>query len=124
MKKKEVMNNSTQCQRRIVAIKDTMSLLSGKWKVYIIGTLLYGGKMRYMDLMREVDGIGTKMLSKELQDLEANLLISRTVVNTKPITVEYELTEYGRTLEKVIEEIMVWGQQYRNTVFNQDNEIV
>lgn len=124
MKKKEVMNSSTQCQRRIVAIKDTMSLLSGKWKVYIIGTLLYGGKMRYMDLMREVDGIGTKMLSKELQDLEANFLISRTVVNTKPITVEYELTEYGRTLEKVIEEIMVWGQQYRNTVFNQDNEIV
>lgn len=124
MKKKAVINNSTQCQTRIVAIKDTMSLLSGKWKVYIIGTLLYAGKMRYMDLMREVEGIGTKMLSKELQDLEANHLISRTVISTKPITVEYELTEYGKTLEKVIEEIMVWGQQYRNTVFNQDNEII
>lgn len=121
MKDKTPQNKSSQCQTRIVAIKDTMSLLSGKWKVYIIGTLLYGGKMRYMDLMREVEGIGTKMLSKELQDLEANHLISRTVVNTKPITVEYELTEYGKTLEPVINEIMAWGQHYRKTVFNSDN---
>lgn len=121
MKDKTLLNKSSQCQTRIVAIKDTMSLLSGKWKVYIIGTLLYGGKMRYMDLMREVEGIGTKMLSKELQDLEANHLISRTVVNTKPITVEYNLTEYGKTLEGVINEIMVWGQHYRKTIFNTED---
>ncbi|AJA69707.1 helix-turn-helix transcriptional regulator [Myroides odoratimimus] len=119
MKKKPVLNNTEQCQVRIVAIKDTMSLLSGKWKVYIIGTLLHGGKMRFMDLMREVEGIGTKMLSKELHDLEANHLIKRTVLNTKPISVEYELTEYGKTLERVIEEIMIWGQKYRQTVFNE-----
>ncbi|MDR0228460.1 MAG: winged helix-turn-helix transcriptional regulator [Flavobacteriaceae bacterium] len=122
MKKKELLNNSPQCQTRIVAIKDTMSLLSGKWKVYILGTLMHGGKMRFMDLTREVEGIGTKMLSKELQDLEANLLIKRTVLNTKPMSVEYELTEYGQTLEKVITEIMIWGQQYRQTVFHSNKE--
>ncbi|MEC4114814.1 helix-turn-helix domain-containing protein [Myroides pelagicus] len=96
-----------------------MSLLSGKWKVYILGTLMHGGKMRFMDLKREVEGIGTKMLSKELQDLEANHLIKRTVLNTKPISVEYELTQYGQTLEKVIKEIMDWGQEYRQTIYKE-----
>ena len=42
------------------------------------------------------------MLSKELRDLEINELVTRTVYNTKPVTVEYELTDYGRTLQHII----------------------
>ncbi|MEJ0031595.1 MAG: winged helix-turn-helix transcriptional regulator [Bacteroidota bacterium] len=45
-----------------------------------------------------MQGIGAKMLSKELQDLEANQLLTRTVKQTKPITVEYEITEYGKNV--------------------------
>ena len=66
----------------------------GKWKFYILGTLIEGNKLGFMDLLREVDGIGTKMLSKELQDLEINRLLSRKIMNTKQITVEYSNTEY------------------------------
>lgn len=71
-----------------------------------------------MDLLREIDGIAAKMLSKELQDMEVNQLISRTVINTKPITVEYEITEYGKTLEPIIEEIAKWGIQYREMILH------
>ena len=105
------------CHFRINAVKDSMELLTGKWKIHILGTLLYGGKMRFMDLQREIDGIGSKMLSKELQDLEMNQLLTRTVLNTKPITVEYELTDFGRTLEPVIDSIAQWGIDYRETLF-------
>ena len=105
------------CHFRINAVKDSMDILMGKWKVHILGTLLYGGKMRFMDLQREVNGIGTKMLSKELQDLEINNLLTRTVKNTKPITVEYELTDFGKTLEPVIDAIAQWGIDYRETLF-------
>lgn len=94
-----------------------MEILSGKWKIHILGTLMQGGKMGFMDLLREVDGIASKMLSKELQDMEMNRLISRTVLNTKPITVEYEVTEYGQTLERIIDEIANWGIEYRKSIY-------
>ncbi len=98
------------------AITDAMSMLSGKWKFHIIGTLIEGDRMGFMDLMREVDGIGTKMLSKELQDLEINHLINRTVLNTKPVTVEYSISEYGKTLRPIIDEIANWGIAYRKSI--------
>ncbi len=113
-------NNShdpgTICKAKIHAIKDTMGILSGKWKFHIIGTLLLHGTLRFMDLLREIDGIGAKMLSKELQDMEVNSLIKRTVKNTKPITVEYEITEYGKTLSPIIEELAKWGTSYRESL--------
>jgi DNA-binding HxlR family transcriptional regulator len=118
MKKEPVFNNNQLCKTRIMAIKDTMEILSGKWKFHIIGTLSLGEKLRFMDLLREVHGIGTKMLSKELQDMEMNQLISRTVLNTKPVTVEYEITDFGKTLIPIIDEIAKWGIEYRNFITN------
>lgn len=117
MKKKPFINNSPACQTRIAGIKDTMDVLSGKWKFHILGTLMQGEKLRFMDLLREVDGIGTKMLSKELQDMEVNHLITRTVLNTRPVTVEYQITEFGKTLAPIIDEVAKWGVAYRNYVY-------
>ncbi|SMC45336.1 winged helix-turn-helix transcriptional regulator [Moheibacter sediminis] len=116
MKKEAVLNNSPECRSRIIAITDAMQVLSGKWKFHILGTLIRGERMRFMDLLREVEGIGAKMLSKELQDMEMNHLISRTVLNTKPVTVEYEITDFGKTLEPIIEEIANWGIAYRKAI--------
>lgn len=120
MKKAPVLNNNQTCQTRIMAIKDAMDVLSGKWKFHIIGTLIQGDKLRFMELLREVEGIGTKMLSKELQDLEMNQLVSRTVLNTKPITVEYEITEFGKSLTPIIDEIAKWGIAYRNFIYDKN----
>jgi DNA-binding HxlR family transcriptional regulator len=118
MKKEASINTTLSCKIKISAIKDSMEILSGKWKFHILGTLMSGGKMRFMDLLREVDGIAAKMLSKELQDMEMNHLISRTVLNTKPVTVEYAITEYGKTLEPIIDEIAKWGIEYRKKLFS------
>ncbi len=117
MKKEVSYEKDKTCRQALLAIKDTMELLSGKWKIQIIGTLMEKGKLRFMDLLREVDGIAAKMLSKELQDLEMNELVKRTVCNTKPITVEYEITDYGRTLETIIIEITNWGIEHRKKLF-------
>lgn len=121
MKKEALSNSSTGCKTRILAINDSMEILAGKWKFHIIGTLMLFEKLRFMELLREVDGIGAKMLSKELQDLEMNHLIRRTVLNTKPLTVEYELTDCGKTLGPIIDEIAKWGITYRSTLY-QKNE--
>lgn len=103
-------------RERLLGMRDAIEVLSGKWKLQLIGTLLFGGKMRFMDLLREVEGIAAKMLSKALQDLEAHQLITRTVKETKPITVEYEITPYGRSLEHLIIEISRWGLQHRRKI--------
>lgn len=122
MKKKVVINSTPVCQVRMQAISDAMSILSGKWKFHILGTLIEGSTLGFMDLLREVHGIGTKMLSKELQDLELNNLISRTVMDTKPITVAYSITEQGKTLAPVIQELANWGVNYRKAVFGKSKK--
>ena len=105
------------CRVFKTAIDDTMDMVSGKWKIHILGALLRSGPLRFMDLLREVDGVAAKMLSKELQDLELNHLVTRTVMNTKPITVEYEITEFGRTLSPIIDEMVKWGMKYRQSMY-------
>lgn len=116
MKKNPRINATPVCQTKMQGIRDAMSLLSGKWKFHILGTLMEGSSLGFMDLMREIDGIGTKMLSKELQDLEMNNLISRTVLDTKPVQVAYSITEYGKTLSSLIDELANWGVNYRRTL--------
>lgn len=101
---------------KLLAIADAMDVLNGKWKIQLIGSLLFRGKMRFGELLRSIDGIGAKMLSKELQNLEANQIITRTVLQTKPITVEYEITEYGKTLEDTICHIVDWGSNHRKKI--------
>lgn len=103
------------CKGHMRAIYDTLDIVSGKWKIAIITSLMFG-KKRFMELQREVDGIGAKMLSKELQDLELNELLVRTVYDTKPVTVEYELTPYGRTLQPILFEMVKWGHEHRNRI--------
>ena len=117
MNAKKTAMEVPECKEQLIAIKDTMILLSGKWKIQIIGWLLLYGKVRFMDLLRGIDGIAAKMLSKELQELEQNQIVTRTIMNTKPITVEYELTEHGKTLSGVIEAISAWGVTHRKFLF-------
>lgn len=108
--------NGADHRERVLGIRDAIDVLSGKWKIEIIGALLFGGRMRFMDVMREVPGIAAKMLSKELHDLEAHQLVKRTVMDTKPITVEYEITPYGRSLEEIIISIANWGLAHRKRI--------
>lgn len=105
---------------KILAARDVMEILSGKWKIQILAALMFKGNMRFMDLLRMVNGIGAKMLSKELQDLEANRLIKRTVLPTKPITVDYAITPYGKTLRSLINAIVNWGINHRKTIMRED----
>ena len=118
MKKKEPLILDITCTRddELIGAKDTIDILSGKWKIQLITTLSCGGALQFMEILRILDGIGTKMLSKELQDLEVNLLVKRTVMETKPVTVKYELTPHGHTLERIINEMRIWGRSHRKAV--------
>ena len=114
--------SATECKKRIMAVHDTMDVLSGKWKVSIIATLCYHESRRFSDILTDVSGISNKMLSKELKEMEANKLIKRTVLETQPITVKYQLTEYGLKLKSVIDNLAEWGMEHRKYVFQTSKE--
>lgn len=99
----------------VMAINDTMNVLSGKWKLPIIGALLFG-KKRFNELERNIPKITPRMLSKELRDLEENGILTRTVYNTVPVTVEYELTPSGQTLTRVLDVMVEWGLEHRENI--------
>ncbi len=102
-----------RCITELLPTRDTIELLSGKWKVLIIMALAVQGRSRFMELVRDIGNITPKMLSKELRDLEQHQLVSRTVQPTIPVTVEYELTPYGHTLKPVIAAMRDWGITHR-----------
>lgn len=116
--KKEKSKLTDICRIQLQGVKDTQDLLSGKWKTVIVAALYYNGKFRFMDLCRHIEGIAPKVLSKELKDLELNQLVKRTVLDTMPITVEYELTPQGKSLNKVVEALGEWGVNYRKSILN------
>jgi len=97
------------------SISDALEALEGKWKLLILFSLSSGPK-RFKQISREVNGITDKMLSKELKNLEMNQLIRREVFGSFPPTVEYSITEHGQSLEKVLEELHLWGLAHRQKV--------
>jgi DNA-binding HxlR family transcriptional regulator len=99
----------------MLALYDAMDILNGKWKIAILCSL-NDSKKRFKELQRHVGKITGKMLSKELKELEMNELVTRTVLDTKPVTVEYELTSYGESLEHVILELASWGSKHRKRI--------
>lgn len=103
---KEKMLEKIKCP-----ITRTMEIVGGKWTLPIIYVLLSGTK-RFKDLERSIEGINTRMLVKELKALEQNNIVERKVYAEVPPKVEYSLTDKGRALKTVLEEMKLWGKTY------------
>lgn len=99
----------------MLALNDTLNVLSGKWKLHIMGALL-DGKKRFTEIEHSIPKINPRMLSKELKELEVNGIVSRTVHNTIPVAVEYELTKSGYSIGDVLEVMVEWGLQHRKLI--------
>ena len=107
--------DENECSQYVLPIRDTLYILSGKWKLPILSALMFG-KKRFKEMQREIPKITARMLSKELRELEVNQLITRTVYDTKPVTVQYELTPYGSSLKEVMNALKDWGVQHRKRI--------
>lgn len=88
-----------------------MDMIGGKWALPIIYVLMNETK-RFKELERSIDGINTRMLVKELKQLEENGIISREVFAEVPPRVEYSLTSKGQELKNVLEEMKCWGKKH------------
>ncbi|MGE5106367.1 MAG: winged helix-turn-helix transcriptional regulator [Sphingobacteriales bacterium] len=99
----------------MLSVKDALDVLNGRWKLPILVSLKFGNK-RFKEISKEINGITDKMLSKELKELEVNQLITRTVYDSFPPTVEYAITKHGLSLDTVILSLRDWGNEHRKKI--------
>lgn len=107
--------NHTECLSAMLPVRDAIDVISGKWKLMILISISSGNK-RFREIERSVPKITSKVLAKELKDLEEHRLIKRTVYDESPVMVEYITTTYSKSLQPVIEALRDWGVNHRKKV--------
>lgn len=97
------------------SLQDTLYFIGGKWRLPIINSICNGNR-RFREIERSIPGITTRMLSKELKEMEMNKLVKRNVYDESPVLVEYEPTEYCRSFGNIIMAMINWGREHRKVV--------
>jgi DNA-binding HxlR family transcriptional regulator len=88
-----------------------IELIGRRWTGVVLRTMLHGAS-RFSDIADAVPNLSDKMLAERLKELEAEGMITRTVVPETPVRVEYALTEKGRALNVVVEALGDWADQW------------
>ena len=89
-------------------LNNALKLISGKWKIKILEKLI-NKPIRFGKLKKDLNTITSQMLSKQLKEMENDTLVKRKVVKSKPITVEYSLTQFGNSSLPIIRSLVKWG---------------
>lgn len=113
--KLEEEHSHTECRSSLIPVRDALDVIAGKWKLQIIISISKGNK-RFRDIEKSIPKITSKVLAKELKDLEQHQLIKRTVSNTSPVLVEYTPTPHSESLEDVIHALHAWGTIHRKKI--------
>jgi len=111
------VRREASCGEELRAMRDALDILGGKWKLMILRYLTNREKqdIHFKKMQREILGISAKVLTKELRDLEQNLLVSRQA-SEEPVRVFYKITNYGKSVVPVTESLVDWGLEYREKI--------
>ena len=96
-------------------VETTLTLIGDKWKVLILRDLMPGTK-RFSELKKSIGTVSQKVLTAQLRDMEENGLVHREVYAEVPPRVEYSLTELGQSLKPILDAMLNWGEDYKNSV--------
>lgn len=105
------------CTDFMKPIRDALELLNGKWKLLILLSI-HAGNTRFREIERSVSGLTTKVLAKELKDLEQNKLVKRTVYDDLPVIIEYTITKHAKSLRPVFDSLREWGEKHRKEIMD------
>lgn len=111
MEKKE----HKDCMSVLLPVRDTLDVIGGKWKLLILISIWEGNKY-FREIERSIPNLSTKVLAKELKDLEVNKLVNRTIIDDYPVRIEYTITEHTKTLQTLIETLRDWGLKHRKKI--------
>ncbi|PSK93271.1 winged helix-turn-helix transcriptional regulator [Taibaiella chishuiensis] len=116
---KAILSSPRNQADEIQALQDTIYVIGGKWKLPIINSIC-NGNHRFREIERSIPGITTRMLSRELKEMELNKLIRRIEDPDFPTKVEYVSTEYCKSFGNIILEMISWGKQHRKKIREQE----
>ncbi len=117
-RKSRAMNCDNWTTTEGCAVELTLDIIGGKWKGLILYHLLDGTK-RFNELRRLMPSITQRMLTLQLRELEEDGIIHREVFNEVPPRVEYSLTEQGRAIGPILEQMELWGKNYQQRPLQQ-----
>lgn len=109
-----VRTNKVSCNNYRCEIEVTLEIIGGKWQSLILWNLGIHGVVRYNEFRNIILEISQKMLTQQLRYLEKNLLVNRKIYNQVPPMVEYSLTDLGKKLLPLLNEMDVWGKEFVN----------
>ena len=93
-------------------VEATLSVIGGRWKVLILWHL-QADTLRFGVLKRRMpDELSQQMLTQQLRELEADSVVRRVVYAEVPPRVEYSLTDFGRSLQPILQTMSIWGQEF------------
>ena len=99
-----------------ISVEATLEVIGGKWKCVILCHLTHG-KKRTSELKRLMPNITQKMLTQQLRELEEDGIINRIIYQQIPPKVEYELSEYGQSLQSILDALCNWGERHIMKVY-------
>ena len=106
-----------------ISVEATLEVIGGKWKCVILCHLTHG-KKRTSELKRLMPNITQKMLTQQLRELEEDGVINRIIYQQIPPKVEYELSDYGRSLEPILTALCNWGENHITKVYGDKNLVL
>tara|TARA_B110001452_G_scaffold263334_1_gene264630 strand:- start:1097 stop:1441 length:345 start_codon:yes stop_codon:yes gene_type:complete len=106
------MTSNTENSKKYLQcpLTNAMNVIGGKWKIVILGHLLKKEK-RFGELNRAIQGVTQKMLTQQLRELEKDGIVHREIYKEIPPKVEYSLTDFGRSLEPIVNQLWVFGEE-------------
>lgn len=104
------------------SIDKAVVLFNKKWTIQLIRDMFFG-KKQFKEFQEDKPDLSNKVLSQRLKELENNGLVEKKVLNTTPISSEYHLTEYGKKLNRVIYELVVFILDESDFVEYKDEEV-
>jgi len=110
-------STALDCQASMMPIQDALEALNGKWKLLIISSISLGNN-RFKEIERSIPKISSKVLAKELKDLENNKLIKRTISDYSSVLTEYTLQPHAETLKDVLIALRDWGKLHRKAIID------
>ena len=108
-------------KEEVQALQDTIYVLGGKWKLPIINSIC-NGNHRFTEIQQSIPGITSRMLSKELKDMELNNLVKRIEDRDAKVAILYESTPYCKSFGPIITEMINWGKSHREYIKKQQEK--
>ncbi len=117
MRKKEQLNSIIE----ICPVRNVVARFGNKWALLVILVLSESESIRYNELGRKIPDISSRILANTLRTLEADGLVSRTYYQEVPPRVEYALTDTGRSLVPIIQQLTEWAQANMKSIIDHRN---